>query len=105
MQWNPFSKKDPKKDTKPKDVEAEMEKMLAAPGAPDPKDLNMLQRMALKRLAKMDPAEREKMMKKAMTPKNIAKHKDEIIESLETMRKAGQLSDDQYRLAKKRFGL
>ncbi len=105
MQWNPFSKKNPDKKEAPKDVDAEMEKLLSAPGAPDPKDLNMLQRMALKRLAKMDPAGRDKVMKKAMTPKNINKHKDEILESLEAMRKAGQLSDDQYRLAKKRLGL
>ncbi len=34
-----------------------------------------------------------------------AKHKDEIMASLEAMRKAGQMSDDQYRLAKARFGL
>ena len=46
-----------------------------------------------------------KVIKKTMTPKNIAKHKDEIMASLEAMRKAGQMSDDQYRLAKARFGL
>ena len=35
----------------------------------------------------------------------VLKHKDEIKASLEAMRKAGQMSDDQYRLAKARFGL
>lgn len=75
------------------------------PGAPDPKDLNMFQKFAMKRLEKMSPAERQKMMQKALTPKNIQKHKSEIITTLDAMKKAGQMSDDQYRLAKKRFGL
>ncbi len=95
--WNPFSAKDGKAD--------EEKKTPSIPGMPDPKDMNMLQRFAMRRLEKMSPAEREKVMKKAMTPKNIEKHKDEIRASLEAMRKAGQISDDQYRLTKARFGL
>lgn len=96
MKWNPF-----KKD------ETEKEKVAVPniPGMPDPKDMNMFQRFAMKRLMNMSPAEREKTLRKAMTPKNIEKHKDEIKASLEAMRKAGQMSDDQYRLAKARFGL
>ena len=96
--WNPFSKN----DTDEKD---EAKKTPAIPGMPDPKDLNMFQRFAMRRLEKMSPAEREKVMRKAMTPKNIEKHKGEILASLEAMRNAGQMSDDQYRLAKARFGL
>ncbi|MBP7061146.1 MAG: hypothetical protein KBA91_04200 [Candidatus Moranbacteria bacterium] len=97
--WNPFSKN----DTDEKD---EAKKTLPAiPGMPDEKDMNMFQRFAMKRLMKMSPAEREKTLRKAMTPKNIEKHKGEIMASLEAMRKAGQMSDDQYRLAKARFGL
>ena len=91
--WNPFKKDD----------EKELEKELA--GMPETKDMNMLQRFAMKRIMAMKPAEREKLMKKALTPKNIEKHKGEILASLETMRKARQISDDQYRLAKKRLGL
>jgi hypothetical protein len=75
------------------------------PGMPDTKDMNMLQKFAMKRLEKMSPAERQKMMQKALNPKNIAKHKGEIIQTLEAMKKAGQMSDDQYRLAKRKFGL
>lgn len=93
MNWNPFKKDEEKKDVP------------SIPGMPDKKDMNMFQRFAMRRLEKMSPAEREKVMRKAMTPKNIAKHKDEIIASLEAMRKAGQISDDQYRLSKARFGL
>lgn len=96
MNWNPFSKD--KKDEEKKDLPN-------IPGMPETKDMNMLQRFAMKRLMNMSPAEREKTLRKAMTPKNIEKHKDEIKASLEAMRKAGQMSDDQYRLAKARFGL
>ena len=94
--WNPFSKKD---------EEEKKEDRANIPGMPDTKDMNMLQRFAMKRLMNMSPAEREKTLRKAMTPKNIEKHKGEILQSLEAMRKAGQMSDDQYRLAKARFGL
>lgn len=96
MNWNPFSKddKDKKKDELP-----------TLPGMPDPNKMGMFQRMAYKRFLAMSPAERDQVIKKTMTPKNVAKHKDEILTSLEAMRKAGQMSDDQYRLAKARFGL
>jgi len=95
--WNPF-KKNQKDDEKKED-------MPNVPGMPDTKDMNMLQRFAMNRLMKMSPEEREKTLKKAMTPKNIEKHRDEILASLETMRKSGQISDDQYRLAKAKFNL
>ncbi len=93
--WNPFNK----------DAQEEKEEMPSIPGMPETKDMNMLQRFAMKRLMKMSPEEREKTLRKAMTPKNIEKHKGEIIASLEMMRKSGQISDDQYRLAKAKFGL
>lgn len=96
--WNPFSKDK-------KDGQEEKKDLPNIPGMPETKDMNMLQRFAMKRLMNMSPAEREKTLRKAMTPKNIEKHKDEIKASLEAMRKAGQMSDDQYRLAKARFGL
>ncbi|MEK9151285.1 MAG: hypothetical protein AAB547_01495 [Patescibacteria group bacterium] len=98
MKWNPFSVKGGKDEDKKEDLPN-------IPGAPDMKDMNMFQRFAMKRLMKMSPADREKAMKKAMTPKNIQKNKAEILSSLEAMRKAGQISDDQYRLTKAKFGL
>lgn len=98
MQWNPF-KKDEKADEDAAKLEAEL---AAMPGA---KDMNMFQRFAMKRVLKMSPEERQKVMQKAMTPKNIEKHKGEILAQLEAMKKAGQMSDDQYRLAKRKLGL
>lgn len=111
--WNPFKKNltqtpssNTGSDNAGKKEEKSFEEELASlPGAPDPKDMNMFQRFAMKRLMKMSPAEREKLLKKAMTPKNIAKHKDEILAQLEQARKSGMMSDDQYRLARRKMGI
>lgn len=89
--WNPF-----KKDGDDEDI---------LEGMPDTKDMNVIQRFMMKRFLKMDPKERAKVMQKALNPKNVAKHKDEIMATLDAMKKAGQMSDDQYRLAKRKFGL
>jgi hypothetical protein len=98
--WNPLKKKSndqPGASTHPKGQ--------SPVGGPDTKDLTFMQKFAMKRLEKMSPAERQKMMQKALNPKNIQKHKGEIMGTLDAMKKSGQMSDDQYRLAKKRFGL
>lgn len=92
--WNPFNKDD-----------KQAEELPNIPGAPKMEDMNMFQRFAMRRLMKMSPADREKAMKKSLTPKNIQKNKGEILSSLEAMRKAGQISDDQYRLTKKKLGI
>lgn len=107
MKWNPFSKEDDNKEELPTipGMPASNAGGVAPAGWPDMKDMNMFQRFAMKRLMNMSPAEREKMMKKAMTPKNIEKNKTEILASLESMRKARQISDDQYRLTKAKLGL
>lgn len=99
MRWNPFKKKDPQQEEEEKKLAAAMEAM---PGA---KDMNMLQRFAMKRVMAMSPEERNKVMQKALKPENVQKHKKEILEQLETMKRMGQMSDDQYRLAKRKLGL
>lgn len=98
MKWNPFKKNQNGETEK-------VSELSQIPGAPKMEDLNIFQRFAMKRLMKMSPAEREQVLKKSLTPKNVAKHKDEILAQLETARKAGQISDDQYRLTKARLGL
>ena len=111
--WNPFKKNqsspvssNSNSQSAGKKEEKSFEEELASlPGAPDPKDMNMMQRFAMKRLLKMSPEEREKLLKKAMTPKNIEKHKDEILAQLEQARKSGMMSDDQYRLARRKMGI
>jgi hypothetical protein len=100
MKWNPFKKSDDTQDGK------SIEEQLASfPGAPKLEDMGMMERFAMKRFMKMSPEEQKKMVEKAMTPKNIEKHKDEIMKSLEEAKKSGMMSDDQYRLAKRKFGL
>lgn len=67
--------------------------------------MGMLQRLAMKRLEKMDPKEREKLMQKAMTPENIAKNKNKILETMEQMKSSGQLTEEQIKLAKEKLEL
>lgn len=98
--WNPFAKKSD--DSKSK---KESSKLPNGMPMPDMENMNMLQRMAMKRFMAMSPQEQQKMVQKMMTPKNIAKHKDEILQQLEEARKSGMISDDQYRLAKKKMNL
>lgn len=95
--WNPFSK-----DNKEDDFEAQLKAM---PGAPDMSKMNFMQKMAMKKFLKMSPEEQQKMAAKMMTPKNVEKNKGEILAGLEKMRASRQISDDQYRLAKKKLGL
>jgi len=103
-----FRKKDGKanEDTKAAEPKQGLEDRLAGmPGAPDLENMNFMEKMAMKRLMKMSPEEQREALRKAMTPKNIEKHKDEIIASLEQMRKSRMISDDQYRLMKRKFGI
>ena len=80
----------------------------ALPGGmpgPDMSKMNALQKMAYKRFLKMSPEKQRQVLKKALTPKNIAKHRKELITQLDQAKEAGMISDDQYRLAKKKLGL
>lgn len=98
MKWNPFKKKGDDKESKRSNIPE-------IPGAPKPEDMNMIQRFAYKRILAMNPQERQKLMQKMLKPENVQKHKTEILQQFEAMRKSGQMSDDQIRLAKARLGL
>ena len=110
--WSPFKKKPnvksgvqedvAKKKTHPQASEPSLPNGMAMP---DTKDMNMLQRFAMKRFMAMSPEEQRKMAQKMLTPKNVAKHKKEIMEQLEQARKSGMMSDDQYRMAKRKLGI
>jgi len=71
----------------------------------DPQNMGFMQRMAMKKLEKMSPEEREKLMKKVMTPDNLQKNKKDILQYLEQMEKSGQMNKHQVFEAKKRLGL
>ena len=91
---------------KNKDVGKSFEEQLAAfPGAPKLEDMNMAEKFAMKRFLKMSPEDQKKTIEKTMTPKNIEKNKTQIIASIEEMRKNQMISDDQYRLMKRKYGI
>lgn len=62
--------------------------------------VNMMQKIAMKKIAKMNPQEQQKLMQEAFNPKN----KDKLLSTMEQMRKAGQITEEQYRAAKQRLG-
>ena len=61
----------------------------------------MLQAMAMKKMAKMSPQERQKMMQEAMKPEN----RDKIMGMMESMKSSGQVNDEQIEKAKKMLGM
>ncbi|OGI32671.1 MAG: hypothetical protein A2420_00740 [Candidatus Moranbacteria bacterium RIFOXYC1_FULL_44_13] len=67
--------------------------------------MGMLQRLAMKKVMNMDPKERERLMKKALAPENIAKNKDKILETMEQMKESGHLTEEQMKMAKDKLGL
>jgi hypothetical protein len=71
----------------------------------DPENMGFMQKMAMKRLEKMSPEEKDKLVKKVMKPENIQKNKKDILQYLEQMEKSGQMNKHQVFEAKKRLGL
>lgn len=71
----------------------------------DVQKMGMLQKLAMKKLQNMSPEEREKIMKKALNPENIAKNKDKILATMAQMKASGQMTDAQLEMAKKKLGL
>ena len=71
----------------------------------DKQKMGLLQRLAMKKIEKMDPKERERVMQKALTPENIAKNKDKIMATIKQMKESGQLTDEQVKIAKEKLGL
>ena len=81
---------------------SEEEALKNVPGA---ENMGMLQKIAMKRVMKMSPDERNKLMAKMLEPKNIQKNKKQILEMLDGMEKSGQMNKHQVSEAKKRLGL
>jgi len=88
---------------KKKDKDKEKKKVPTDPY--DFENMGMLQKMAMKKFMKMSPEEKEKVMKKVMSPDNIQKNKKELLKTLEQMEKSGQMNKHQIFEAKKRLGL
>lgn len=71
----------------------------------DPENMGMLQKLAMKRIMKMKPEEREKLVQDMLKPEKIQKNKKEILEYLEQMEKSGKMNKHQVFEAKKRLGI
>ncbi len=71
----------------------------------DPNQMGFLQRLAMKRIERMRPEEKEKLAQKMLTPENIEKNKNKILESMEMMKASGQITDTQIEEARRKLGL
>lgn len=63
--------------------------------------MGMLGRIAMRKLEKMSPAEREKIMQEAFNPKN----RDKMLAVMDQMKSSGQITEEQYNQAKQKLGL
>jgi hypothetical protein len=63
--------------------------------------MKMMANVAMKKMEKMSPQEREKIMREAFNPEN----KDKLLEAMKAMRASGQISEEQYNMAKQKLGV
>lgn len=63
--------------------------------------MGMMSKIAMKKMQNMSPKEQQKMMQEAFKPEN----KDKMLAVMEQMRKSGQITDEQYNLAKQKLGM
>jgi len=101
--WNPFKKNSQQSDDQNRGVVKDDsvkvdDKKKDEENSPK---MNMLQRLAMKRMERMSPQEKAKMMQEVMKPEN----KDKLLSAMEMMRKSGQISEEQYRMAKEKMGM
>lgn len=63
--------------------------------------IGMAAKIAEKKMRNMSPKEQQKMMAEAFKPEN----KNKLLQAMEMMKNSGQISQEQYDMAKKRLGL
>ena len=93
--WNPFSKNNTNPTTVSNNASDATDSEIKSP------KMGMLQAIAMKKMAKMSPQERQKMMQEAMKPEN----KGQMLAAIEQMKKMGMASEEQIAQAKKMLGL
>jgi hypothetical protein len=67
----------------------------------DKQQMGMLSALAMKKLEKMSPEEREKMAKEVLKPEN----RNKLLSAMEQLQKTGMISEEQIRLAKEKLGM
>ena len=95
--WNPFKKNQQQTNVQLPQDDGELVS-LDKNGEDVPK-MNMLQRLAMKKIEKMSSQEKMKMAAEAFKPENRGK----MLKVMEMMRKTGQISEEQYRTAKEQM--
>jgi len=99
--WNPFKKKQssqapsanlPQVNTGAGDKSGVKDKLTGV-------GMNMMAKIAMKKIAKMSPQEQQKMMQEAF------KNKDKMLSVMEQMKASGQITEEQYNMAKKKLGM
>ena len=111
MKWNPFKKNKLAGDNDQTASDQSAPAPIVPPKSDDGKSsvkdkvmgvgMNMMQKVAMKKLAKMSPQEQAKMMQDMLKPEN----KGQLLSAMEMMRKSGQITEQQYQEAKKRLGI
>jgi hypothetical protein len=67
----------------------------------DKQKMGMFGTLAMKKLEKMTPQEREKMAQEVMKPEN----RDKLLSAMEKLQKTGMINEEQIKLAKEKLGL
>lgn len=62
--------------------------------------MGMLQKVAAKKLQNMSQKEQQNMIREAFKPEN----KKKMMEVMEQMKAAGQITEEQYKMAKQKLG-
>lgn len=96
--WNPFKKNAPTTSSPSTSAQSGQQPT-------QPKNMGMLQRLAMKKLASMSEQERQQMMSKFLTPENLEKNKDKILAQMEQMKKSGMITERQYEEGKKKLNI
>lgn len=97
-----------KKAKKQGDDRSLEEQLATMPGAPKIEDMKWHEKVAMKQFLRMSPEEQKKAAEKAMAkmkPEDLEKNKAQIIASLDDMKRNHMISDDQYRLMKRKYGI
>jgi len=55
----------------------------------------------MKKIAKMSPQEQQKLMAEAFKPEN----RNKLLSAMEQMKASGQITEEQYRMAKQKMGM
>ena len=61
--------------------------------------MGMMQKIAQKKMEKMSPEQRNKIMQDAFKPEN----RDKMLAVMEQMKKSGQITEEQYGIAKQKL--